>query len=38
LRGQIQISATFTPSDTSAYRVSSSGRFIAPVSPRGSRR
>jgi len=38
LRGQIQISATFTPTDTSAYRVSSSGRFIAPVSPRGSRR
>jgi Glycine rich protein len=38
LRGQIQISATFTPSDTSAYRPSSSGRFIAQVTSRGSRR
>jgi hypothetical protein len=38
LRGNIQISATFTPSDTSAYRSSTSGKFTAQVQSRGSRR
>ena len=37
-RGQIQISATFTPNDTNAFRSSSSGRVSAPVASRGSRR
>lgn len=37
-RGNIQISATFTPSDTSAYRGSSSGRVVSSVLSRSGRR